>query len=68
MTYRDPTKYERGAMWLFGEDYATSGLSAVDFWARLSVSRQNLVIQMVDEILAAPFGTLGGAPKKVRVG
>ena len=42
-----------------------SGLSAHDFWARLSEARQNLVIRMVDEILAAPFGTFGGTPKRV---
>lgn len=49
-------------MWLYGEDYAASGLSAVDFWERLSKSRRNNVIEMVGEILAAPFGTFGGQP------
>ena len=56
------SKYERAAMWLYGEDYAASGLSAVDFWRRLPKSRQNNVIEMVDEILTAPFGTFGGTP------
>jgi len=55
------TKYEVAAMWLYGEDYAQSGLSAAAYWSRLSSAHQNTVIRMVDEILEAPFGTYGGA-------
>lgn len=56
------TKYERAAMWLYHEDYAASHLGAVEFWNALSKSRRNNVIEMVDDILSAPFGTFGGQP------
>ncbi len=67
MSLRELNKYERAAMWLYGQDYADSRLSAIDFWAKLSRSRQNNVIEMVDEILAAPFGTWNNSPLR-RVG
>lgn len=57
-----PSKYERAAMWLYGEDYAASSLGVVQFWAQLSNSRKNTVIEMVNDILAAPYGTFDGTP------
>lgn len=62
---RTPTKYEIAAMWLYGEDYAVSGLSIYDFFDRLSPSRRDNVVRMVDEILAAPFGTFSKSRRHV---
>jgi hypothetical protein len=54
-------KYEVAAMWLYHEDYAAAAVGAVKFWERLGTYRRNRVVEMVDEILAAPFGTYGGS-------
>ena len=50
-------KYQVAAKWLYHEDYAISGLGAVEFERHLSPSRRDCVERMVDEILEAPFGT-----------
>ena len=50
-----PNAYERGAMWWFGEDYAQSGLSAVDYFKALHDDDKDTVMRMVDEIRAAPM-------------
>lgn len=54
MTYKPPNKLEIAATWLFGADYANSGLSAKEYYRQLSPSRQALVVDMVREILKAP--------------
>lgn len=55
--FQEPNRIERAAMWLFSADYAESGLSAVDFFARLSPDKQRLVREMVSEIISAPEKT-----------
>ena len=55
MTKREPNAYEIGAMYLYGEDYARTGMSAVDYFRRkLSSQDQMRVMEMVDRIRAAP--------------
>lgn len=41
------TKCELAAMWLFGDVYAPSGLSARDFWKQLEPSKKQLVRDMI---------------------
>lgn len=48
------TKAEVAATWLFGAEYARSGLSAIDFYACLPQSRRNLVGDMLCAIDRAP--------------
>lgn len=48
-----PTKCERAAMYLYGAEYAESGLSAIDFWSRLDFYRRRVIRDMVLEIGAA---------------
>lgn len=64
---RETTKYERGAMWMFSDDYATLGLSAIDFWRQLDKPRKDLVVKMVRDIIKAPFGKHYDAPHGVGV-
>ena len=52
---RDLTQQEVAAMWLWGAEYARTGLSAIDFYRQLDASRKRVVAEMVDEIVnAAP--------------
>jgi len=44
---------EVAAMWLYGETYARSGLSAVDFYARLSPYERGHADRLACEIIAA---------------
>jgi hypothetical protein len=48
-----PNRWEHAAMWLYGDEYAKFGLSAVDFYKRLPDDKKNLVITMVNSILDA---------------
>lgn len=50
---RDLTQCEVAAMWLYGAEYAKSGLSAMDWWKQLSNSRREVVRRMVAEITEA---------------
>ena len=63
MSDRELNKYEVGAMWVYGDDYSISRLSATQFWQQLSHNRKRVIVDMIDEILAAPFGTWTGARK-----
>jgi hypothetical protein len=40
-------------MWLYGAEYAASGLSAVDWYAQLSDGRRNVVTLFVDSMREA---------------
>ncbi len=51
------TKYELGAMWLYGKEYAESGLNAIDYWEALPGYQAERVRDMVDELDEAPYGT-----------
>jgi hypothetical protein len=44
---------EVAAMWLYGAEYAASGLSAVDWYAQLSDGRRNVVTLFVDSMREA---------------
>lgn len=44
------TQSEVAAMWLFGAEYAASGLSAFDFYRSLSDFKADLVSRMVSEV------------------
>lgn len=46
----DLTPGEVAAMWLYGAEYARTGLSAVDFYASLSPSRKEIVAGFVTEM------------------
>ena len=46
----DPHKAARAAMWLFGSDYAASGLGSMGYWTTLNKYRQAMCREMVAEI------------------
>ena len=46
----NPHKAARAAMWLYGADYAASGLGSMGYWYSLSKYRQAMCRQMVSEI------------------
>ena len=45
-----PHKAARAAMWLYGSDYAASGLGSMGYWDSLTKYRQAVCRQMVAEI------------------
>jgi len=45
---------ECAAMWLYREEYAKSGLGAIEFYKRLSSYDKRTVDKMIDEIMKAP--------------
>jgi hypothetical protein len=53
MIESDVTKEEVAAMWLYAKQYAESGLSAKDFYRRLSTSDKRQLQRMVDDIMGA---------------
>ena len=46
----DPHKAARAAMWLYGSDYAASGLGSMGYWDSLAKHHQAMCRQMVSEI------------------
>ena len=56
---RQPGPYDRlrtveiAAMWLFGEEYARSGTSAVDYYRELEPWKRDLADRLSQEIVAA---------------
>lgn len=46
----DPHKAARASMWLYGADYAASGLGSMGYWDSLSQYQQAMCRQMVAEI------------------
>ena len=51
--FREITKDEIGAMWLYHEEYANKRLGAIAFWKGLSDSQKSNVRRMVNEIIYA---------------
>ena len=50
---RELTRYERGAMWLYHNEYAEGGLGAIEFWKKLGKYEKNTVRRMVKDIVEA---------------
>lgn len=50
MIMRDPTAREVVARWLWGQEYALSGKSAIDFYAGLTKSRKDLIEDFLVEL------------------
>jgi hypothetical protein len=51
---RKITQQEIAAMWLYHNEYAVSGLGAIEFYARLGQYEKNVVNQMIADICSAP--------------
>jgi len=51
----DLNKYEVAAMWHYRTEYAQQAKGAVAFWRDLSASKKRTVIEMIEEITAAPW-------------
>ena len=47
---RPLTSAEVAAMWLYGAEYAKSGLSAIDYYKQLSNSRRAVVADFVEQM------------------
>lgn len=50
---RDLTQCELAATWLYGEEYAMRGVSAIDFWRQLPRVSKQIVRDMVRDLMAA---------------
>ena len=46
---RDLTREEVVAMWLWGAEYAASGLSAIEWHSRLDASRHALILDFINQ-------------------
>lgn len=44
------TKCEVAAMWLYGADYAKTGMGAIEWWKQLDASRRRVVQDFVARI------------------
>ena len=51
---REITQQERAAMWLYHNEYAATGLGAIEFYKRLGQYEKNNVDRMIAEICGAP--------------
>ena len=51
---REITQQERAAMWLYHDEYAETGLGAIEFYKRLGQYEKNNVDRMIVEICGAP--------------
>jgi len=56
------TKYEVMARFIWAGDFVVSTLGAHSFWLQLSKKKKLVVVEAVNEILHAPFGTHSGNP------
>jgi hypothetical protein len=64
---RGLTKVEVAAMWRYSDEYARSGLGAIEFWKRLPNHKKSLAREMINEIEKCPiFEKVTGTSKMRR--